>query len=120
MAIEDKEIKFWLSVNKKPPYTEECGINWEEIVNDYNERMKRYQEEGIKSEIDEYEKIVNNFSQDDLENLIEQGILPDKLLKFAELDVKTNSFVSKKFNIKIGSLSDIFDINNIFLNEENE
>lgn len=110
MAIEDKEIKFWLSVNKKPPYADECDINWEEIVNDYNERMKRYQEEGIKAEIEEYEKIVNNFSQDDIENLIEEGILPDKLLKFAELDVKTNSFVSKKFNIKIGSLSDVFDI----------
>ena len=110
MAIEDKEIKFWLSVNKKPPYVDECDINWEETVNDYNERMKRYQEEGIKAEIEEYEKIVNNFSQDDVENLIEEGILPDKLLKFAELDVKTNSFVSKKFNIKIGSLSDVFDI----------
>ena len=117
MAIEDKEIKFWLSVNKKPPYVDECDINWEEIVNDYNERMKRYQEEGIKAEIEEYKKIVNNFSQDDVENLIEEGILPDRLTKIVELDINSNNFISKKFDIKLGSLSDIIDIDDILSND---
>ena len=117
MAIEDKEIKFWLSVNKKPPYADECGINWEETVNDYNERMKRYQEEGIKAEIEEYEKIVNNFSQDDVENLIEEGILPDRLTKIVELDINSNNFISKNFDIKLGSLFDIIDIDDVSSND---
>lgn len=28
MKMDDKEIKFWLSIGKKPPYTQECGIEW--------------------------------------------------------------------------------------------
>ena len=115
--FEDKEIKFWLSVNKKPPYVDECDINWEEIVNDYNERMKHYQEEGIKAEIEEYEKIVNNFSQDDVENLIEEGILPDRLTKIVELDINSNNFISKNFDIKLGSLFDIIDIDDVLSND---
>lgn len=111
-----KKLNSGYQLIKKPPYVDECDINWEEIVNDYNERMKRYQEEGIKAEIEEYKKIVNNFSQDDVENLIEEGILPDRLTKIVELDINSNNFISKKFDIKLGSLSDIIDIDDILSN----
>lgn len=28
MELEDKEVRFWRSVNKKPPYIDECNIEW--------------------------------------------------------------------------------------------
>ncbi len=110
MTIEDKEIKFWLSVNKVPPYAKECDMDWETIVNDYNARMEQYKNEAIKSEIEEYNNIIEKLSSTDIDNLIMEGVLPEKLLKIVELDIQTNSFISKKFDIKIGSLSDILDI----------
>ena len=110
MTIEDKEIRFWLSVNKVPPYAKECDMDWETIVNDYNARMEQYKNEAIKSEIEEYNNIIEKLSSTDIDNLIMEGVLPEKLLKIVELDIQTNSFISKKFDIKIGSLSDILDI----------
>lgn len=119
MTIEDKEIKFWLSVNKTPPYVEECGINWEEVVKDYNQRMEQYTKDGIKEEIDKYNEIISHMKKSDVESFFEEGILPDELLKFVDIDLNTNNFVSKQFKLKIGSLSDIFDImeNNIKCDE---
>lgn len=118
MTIEDKEIKFWLSVNKIPPYTKECGIDWQEVVNDYKKRMEQYKSDAIKAEIEEYENIISKLTSSDIDNLIMEGILPEKLLKIVELDIQTNSFISKKYDIKIGSLSDIIDID--FDNNEDE
>lgn len=28
MELEDKEVRFWRSVNKKPPYIDDCNIEW--------------------------------------------------------------------------------------------
>lgn len=109
MSIEDKEIKFWLSVGKEPPYTKECGIDWEEVVDDYNKRMEEYKREEIQYEVRMFEEIVDKLTEADLDTLIEDGVLPEKLLKFAELDEKTNNFISLKYNVKIGTLFDILD-----------
>lgn len=117
MTIEDKEIKFWLSVNRIPPYVSECDINWQEIVDDYNKRMEQYKQDVIKSEIEEYNEIINSLKKSDIDNLIEEGILPDRLTKIVELDINSNNFISKNFDIKLGSLSDIIDIDDISSND---
>ena len=31
MKMDEKEIMFWFGINKTPPYTEECGIDWKEF-----------------------------------------------------------------------------------------
>ena len=109
MTIEDKEIRFWLSINETPPYVKECGIDWEEVVKDYNERMKQYEEDSIKAELEEYNNIINNLTKDNIDNIIEEGLLPDKLLKLVYLEDKTNRFISNKHDIPLGHLTDLFD-----------
>ena len=123
MTMEDKEIKFWTSVNKVPPYVEQCGMNWSEIKNDYLNRMKELESEGIKNEVDEYNKIIASLKQSDLDALVDDGVLPDKLLNLVYEDVNSNSFITKKYNVKLGTIFDILDkdysINtNIYENEE--
>ena len=117
MAIEDKEIKFWLSIGKTPPYTSECDINWQEVVNDYNQRMEQYKTDAVKAEIEEYNKVINSIKKSDIDELIENGALPERLTKIVELDINSNNFISKKFDIKLGSLSDIIDIDDILSND---
>ena len=117
MTIEDKEIKFWLSIDKVPPYVEECGMNWETIVQDYNDRMRQYKEEGIRAEVEDYNKIIESLKTKEIKKLLEEGEIPEKLLKFLEFDIDTYEFISKKFNIKIGSLQDILDIG---INEDDD
>ena len=117
MTIEDKEIKFWLSIGKTPPYTSECDINWQEVVNDYNQRMEQYKTDAVKAEIEEYNKVINSIKKSDIDELIENGALPERLTKIVELDINSNNFISKKFDIKLGSLSDIIDIDDILSND---
>jgi hypothetical protein len=48
MQMEDREIKFWLSVNKLPNFMEED--KWSEMTEDYLERMRIARIDGIKYE----------------------------------------------------------------------
>lgn len=114
MTIEDKEIKFWLSVNKTPPYAKECGIDWDNVVKDYNQRMEYYKTIGVEEEIQIYNKIINNISSVDINKLIEDGILPDKLLKIVDIDVSNGNLMSKKYDVKIGNINDFFEKQEMF------
>lgn len=109
MTMEDKEIRFWLSVDKMPVYIEECGMDWDAIKTEYMERMEMLKMDGIKEEVETYNDIIKGLSDDDIEALTEEGTIPAKILAFCDFDFATNSFVSKKWNIKIGELWNILD-----------
>ena len=109
MTMEDKEIKFWLSVDKKPPYIDECGMNWEKIKEDYINRQEILKKDGIKEEIELYNNIINSLKQSDINELLEDGILPEKLLPIIDENYQTGVFTSKKWGVKLGTIYDIID-----------
>lgn len=110
MTMEDKEIRFWLSVNKEPIYWRECGMDWEAIKNDYLERQERLKSDGIRDEVEYFNSIIKKLSNDDIDNIVEEGDLPPEILDFCYYDSKYNDFISKKWDIKIGNLWDILDL----------
>lgn len=110
MMPEDKEIKFWLSINERPPFVDECGLNWEEITADYLKRQEILQKEGIRDEVAKYNDFLENtLTKAMYDDFIDDGEIPAELSSF--LDVETNgmNLVSKKYNVVIGSLMDIID-----------
>ena len=109
MTIEDKEIKFWLSVNKTPPFVKECGIDWDKTVEKYQERQKQFESEGVKAELEEYNKIIDSLKESDVEKFNETGELPDKLMKLIDINMDTYDFVSKKWGVILGSMFDVLD-----------
>ena len=109
MTIEDKEIKFWLSVNKTPPFVKECGIDWDKTVEKYQERQKQLESEGVKAELEEYNKIIDSLKESDVEKFNETGELPDKLMKLIDINMDTYDFVSKKWGVILGSMFDVLD-----------
>lgn len=109
MSMEDKEIRFWLSVNRTPPYAAECGMEWDNVVKEYNERQERLKKEGISDDVKKYNEIIDSLTVDDYENFIEEGILPERLLSLVDEDMNSNNFISKKWNIPIGSIFDIIE-----------
>ena len=119
MTMEDKEIKFWLSVGKVPTYIE-CidGMNWDKIKNEYLERQEQMKQDGIREEIEEYNNIISNLKQSDVDELLEDGILPDKLLSIIDENFQTGVFKSKKWGIQLGTIYDIIDFE--FENNINE
>lgn len=111
MTIEDKEIAFWLSINKEPPYTKECGMNWEAIKQDYLDRQNELNKDGIKEEKLLYDDIIRKITQEDVNKLLNDGTLPDRLLSFIDENINNGNFISKKYKVKIGNIFDIIDKN---------
>ena len=109
MTIEDKEIRFWKSACEVPPFVEECGINWQEVLEDYDARQKQLEEIEIKEEADTYNKIIDSLTKEDVNKFMEDGDLPAQLLKIVEEDVNSNNFISKKWKVVIGNIFDIID-----------
>ena len=69
-------------------------------------RVKR---DGIREEVELYKKIAKGVSESDIDALIIDGVIPDGILDFCDFDPSTGSFISKKWNIKIGVIYDIID-----------
>ena len=109
MTMEDKEIKFWLLVDKEPPYTKECGMDWEEIKKDYLERMKILEQEEIKKDVEAYNKAIDALTESDVNAFLEDGVTPESILAVVDEDTNSNNFISKKHNVVIGNIFDIID-----------
>ena len=110
MTMEDKEIRFWLSIDKVPTYIEYIdSMDWEKIKEEYLSRQEEMKQDGIKQEIEQYDKIIENLTQNDVTELVEDGILPEKLLSIIDENFQTGTFKSKKWGIKLGTIYDIID-----------
>ena len=111
MTMEDKEIRFWTKYDMVPPFVEECGMGkWDDIVADYNARMEREKELGIDNEKEELQKVMQSLTKPEVDAFMEDGDIPDQILKVAVLDPNTFQLMSKKYpDIPIGSLNDIID-----------
>ena len=109
MTMEDKEIRFWISVNKEPVYWRECGMDWDAIKKEYLDRMEMLKKEGIREEAELFQKLVSKVTYKDITDLIEESTIPEQFLEFCDLDPKTGSFMCKKWEIKLGSIYDILD-----------
>lgn len=112
MTMEDKEIKFWLSVNKVPTYIENIdGMDWDTIKQDYLQRQEKLTQDGTREELEKYNTIINNLTQTDVNDFIEEGILPEELLSIIDENFQTGIFTSQKWGIQIGTIYDIIDKN---------
>lgn len=110
MVLEDKEIKYWLSINQTPTFANECGFNWDEIVDDYHKRLEKIKELGLQNTIEKYEQALNELTEDDVNDFIEDGLLPQSILDIVKEDPTTNNLLDKNFDYIIGNINDILDI----------
>lgn len=109
MTMEDKEIRFWISVNKTPVYVKECGMDWEEIKSEYLHRMEMLKQNGVKDEVEKYNEIISSLTNSDIDKLYDEGDLPLEIYNICEFDENSGNFISKKWGIKIGTIYDILD-----------
>lgn len=111
MTMDDKEIRFWLNHPQwKIPFINECGMNWEEIVEDYNERMKQEKELGIESVKKIFNDTLERMKPSEFDSFENEGELPEILRQYITIDPLTGNFVSKDHpDIIIGTIYDVFD-----------
>ena len=110
MTMEDKEIKFWKNHPEwEIPFLKECGMDWNKIVSDYDERMERERQLGIQNVRDIFERVINNMTSEMADDF-EEGIIPSQLQNIIDIDPKTGNFVSSEYpDIVIGTIYDVLD-----------
>ena len=111
MTMEDKEIRFWESHPEfEIPFLEECGMNWDDIHQEYLDRIKMEKELGIDNVRKIYDEVLESLTSDDIDKLENDGTLPNKLEKIIDVNPVTGCFVSKEYpDIVIGSVADMID-----------
>jgi hypothetical protein len=115
MTLDDKEIRFWTSVNKVPNNMELS--EWEEIKADYFERLEIARLNSIRKEKEALTEIFKGLKVTDFSNVFSQNIIPPSILKYVDLKPILNNdnklvaieMVSRKHNERLCLLSDMFE-----------
>ena len=84
-------------------------MNWEQIKQDYLNRQDELKKDGIRDEIAEYESIIDGLKESDVDDILETGALPERLLSLIDENYQTGVFKSKKYGVQIGTIYDIID-----------
>lgn len=121
MDFEDKELKFWVKVNKIPNNLEDIGISmerWGEIVSDYLDRvakMKAKEVENEKNKVDDLIRRLDIEALDQINELLDsdfdaaQNLLTEyfKIAYISVVDDGEIVFMSNMYDEIIGKLDDL-------------
>jgi hypothetical protein len=106
MTMEDREIKFWLSVDKLPNFMSE--EEWSIITGDYIERMRVAKENGIRDEKKELINLFKRLEVKDYNRIRNYGKLPLSIDNLIDLD-DDNNIVSRKWGEVLFDSSILFE-----------
>lgn len=90
MTMDKKEIDFWTRIGEIPPFVEECKINWDKVVEEFNEEKAKENDEKFKILDEKYLNIINNLTEDEINEFFESGELNEKLNKLVYIDWEKN------------------------------
>jgi hypothetical protein len=107
MTMEDKEIRFWDSVDKLPNFMEQ--EEWDAIRADYKERKRIERLEGIRRESDMLENIFKQLEIVDYDRIKNKRKLPKDLnfVDVVEID-EVFYFVSTEWGVTLDKFESIF------------
>lgn len=111
MTMEDKEIKFWLNHPEwDVPFLDECGMKWDDIVKEYQDRKEKEKMLGIDKTRELVDEIFRKMSLDEYDAFIDDGEMPAKLSLIVEIDPEKGVFVDKNYkDMVIFTPSDVID-----------
>jgi DNA polymerase elongation subunit (family B) len=107
MTMEDKELKFWVKVDKIPNNIDE--EEWEVIKEEYIQRMIFEREQGILSEKEKLDDIFKHLELNQLRMIETAFVIPIEVLVIAEIDYDTEMFVSRKWSEPLCEFLNIFN-----------
>ena len=109
MTPENKEIEFWLKINERPPFIDECGIKWDELVEKYIEEKKKEDTELFKIEDEKYLEALNSLTNKDIEDFENEGIIPKQLSDIVTMDSNMYFYFKKLPDVRPSTGGFVFD-----------
>jgi hypothetical protein len=85
MTPEKKEIAFWDKIGERPPFVDECGIEWERLLSEYREEKKKEDDETFRVEDEKYMNALMNLTKSDIEEFEEEGKIPSSITSIVVL-----------------------------------
>jgi|TARA_R110000823_G_scaffold293169_1_gene411993 DNA polymerase elongation subunit (family B) len=113
MTMEDKELRFWTSVEVEPNNLGDLGIDpekWESIKKDYFVRSTKQRIKQMRTFTDKFNSLIPEIEWQEFLQFRDESEVPPSIDKFFELDEETGSFKEKKTKITVGQLEDIFEM----------
>ena len=109
LRMEDREVKFWIEHPEWiPPYTNECGMDWNEIKGEYIAKEEEERRLGIDKIREQYDEIVENMTQAEVVAFM-NGNPPKALMAIVEPDPKSSHLMARQFpGVIIGNVMDIW------------
>jgi DNA polymerase elongation subunit (family B) len=107
MTMEDKEIKFWDSVDDITPYLMD-EVTWDVTLSAYKERARVKRMDAILAQTSTLDYICRNLELGELNKIEQYGKVPNEILKFAYIDTDSKSFKSHAWESKLGDLDILF------------
>lgn len=86
MTPERKEIEFWLKDEERPPFIEECGIDWEELVKNHLKTLEEEESVLFQEENKKYLDALESITEDDVDALEQEGVVPKVFADIVTLD----------------------------------
>lgn len=86
MTPERKEIEFWLKDGERPPFIEECGIDWEELVKNHLKTLEEEESALFQEENKKYLEALESITEDDVDALEQEGVVPKVFADIVTLD----------------------------------
>ena len=86
MTPERKEIEFWLKDGERPPFIEECGIDWEELVKNHLKTLEEEESALFQEENKKYLDALESITEDDVDALEQEGVVPKVFADIVTLD----------------------------------
>jgi DNA polymerase elongation subunit (family B) len=118
MTMEDKEIRFWDSVDKLPNFMEQD--EWDKIRKDYKERLIKEKADGINEEKNRLDELFKKLEVSDLQKIITTNVLPKTISIIANISSESpHMLVSNKWETSLCPIDDIFKYESIAI-ERNE
>lgn len=76
MTLERKEMEFWDKIGEKPPFVDECGIDWDGALEKFRNEREESNIEIYKHENGKYLKALDELTKKDVEEFEEDGKIP--------------------------------------------
>lgn len=86
MTPERKEVEYWASLDKIPPFVKECNIDWDETVAKLKETKDKERTELFQSLNTKYLQIIASLTKEEVETFDEECEIPSKLLDLMVLN----------------------------------
>lgn len=109
MTPEPKEIAFWLSIGERPPFVDECGIDWDGLVEKYKEQKKQEDDMLFKQEDAKYMDALSKLTKKDYDAFEEDGIIPASIDAIVTMDSDMRFYFKRIPHMTPSTGGNVFD-----------